>query len=637
MSGHSAAPAFRERFKAALAVRDEVERLDALKSLSEAAPGYVETIQLDKALSGIAADAVEKRLTRLRVAILSSDTINHLLPGLRVAALRRGFFFDVFAGAFAQYRQEVLEPASRLKSFAPEVIVLSLSARAQIGALPIDADREHVEQVLQSEVAEVRSLWEAARHRFGAVVLQQTYLDVFEPIFGSYDRVAPASPARVIDRLNQLLAEAARDSGVALVDAARACARDGIDAWFDAARWLQGKMEIAPQAAGRYGELVARVVAAHRGRSRKCVVFDLDNTLWGGVLGDVGIEGLVLGEGSATGEAHLELQRYARRLNERGVILAVCSKNDPALAEQAFSRHPEMVLKRSDIACFVANWKDKAENLRDIAQTLNIGLDSLVFVDDNPAERARVREAFPMIAVPELPEDPAHYVRALADAGFFEAVSFTREDSTRAASYAANAEREALRSAAQSMDEFLRGLDMEITYGPVGDLELERATQLINKTNQFNTTGRRYSAKEMAQLALDPDSITLQFRLMDRLGDSGLVSVMILHLEHDGVAELDVWVMSCRVFGRQLEDEAMNIAVEQIRARGIETLSARFVPTGRNAVIGDLFRNLGFQQVSGSAAKEENKKESQGEQRWQLSISKYQQRRNFIRRKSGLS
>ncbi len=356
------------------------------------------------------------------------------------------------------------------------------------------------------------------------------------------------------------------------------------------------------------------------------MVFDLDNTLWGGVLGDAGVEGLVLGEGSPTGEAYLELQRYARRLKERGVILAVCSKNDPAAAESAFSRHPEMVLKRSDIACFVANWKDKAENLRGIAEALNIGLDSLVFIDDNPAERARVRDAFPMIAVPELPDDPALFVRAIAAQGYFEAVSFTREDSARAASYAANAQREALRGAAQSVEEFLRGLEMEVVYGPIGDLEVERATQLINKTNQFNTTGRRYSAAEVAQVAADPDSITLQFRLADRLGDSGLVSVMILRPSAAlaGDLDLDIWVMSCRVFGRQLEDEAMNIAVEHVQAKGLAGLSAGFKPTDRNAVIGDLFIKLGFDSIGASA----------GEQRWRLPVSSYQTRETFIRRAS---
>jgi FkbH-like protein len=627
--GEEPAPTdFRGRFKAALATRDEALRLDVLRSLADTAPGYVETIQLDKALAGIAPEVAEQRLTRVRVAIVSSVTIDHLVPGLRVAALRRGFFLRVFAGAFGQYRHELLDPATPVQAFAPDAVLLSLSARSLIGALPIDAGPEHVERALQAEVAEVRALWQAARQRFGANVLQQTYLDVFEPLFGSFDRIAAAAPARVVDRLNELLAQAAREDGVALIDVARAAARDGIDAWYDAARWLQGKMEIAPQAAGRYGELLARVLSAQQGRSRKCVVFDLDNTLWGGVVGDVGTEGLVLGEGSAAGEAHLALQRYARRLKDRGVVLAICSKNDPAVAEQAFDRHPEMVLKRSDIACFVANWKDKAENLRGIAETLNIGLDSLVFVDDNPAERARVRDAFPMVAVPELPQDPAHYVRVLADQGYFEAVSFTQEDSARAASYAANAQRDALRSAAQSIDEFLRGLDMEVVCGPVGDLELERATQLINKTNQFNTTGRRYSAQEVARIAADPGSITLQLRLADRLGDSGLVSVMILRPGTGGPAELDldIWVMSCRVFGRQLEDEGMNIAIEQARAKGVQTLSARFVPSARNGVIGCLFSNLGFELIGDNAAS--------GEQRWRLAVAEYAPRQTFIHRRS---
>src|SRR5262252_2840104 len=278
------APAdFRGRLKAALALRDDAARLDALCSLAAVALGYVEAIQLDKALAGIAPEVAGQRLTPIRAAILSSGTVDHLVPALRVAALRRGFFVRTFAGAFGQYRQQLLDPSTPLQAFAPDAVMLSLSARAVVGALPTDADHEQVERVLQAEVAEVRSLWRAARQRFGAAILQQTYLDVFEPLFGSYDRIAAASPARVVDRLNDLLAVAAREDGIALIDVARASARDGIDVWHDPARWLQGKMEIAPQAAGRYGELVARVIAAQHGRSRKCLVLDLDNTLWGGV------------------------------------------------------------------------------------------------------------------------------------------------------------------------------------------------------------------------------------------------------------------------------------------------------------------------------------------------------------------
>jgi FkbH-like protein len=629
MPGEPAATDFSARLKAGLAAEDGLVQLEALRSLADAAPGYVETIQLDRALARLPAAAIDARLTRLRLALLSSVTIAHLVPGLRVAALRRGLFLEVFAGGFGQYRHELLDPASPLQSFAPELVVLSLSARQLIGSIPIAADFDHVDRVLRAEVAELQALWDAARQRFKAAVLQQTYLDVHEPLFGSFDRLVAASPARAAARLNDLLADAAGADGVVLLDLAGAAARDGIDFWFDNARWLQGKMEIAPQAVVRYGEMAMRIVAAQRGRSRKCLVLDLDDTLWGGVVGDVGIEGLVLGEGSAVGEAHLELQRYARRLKERGVILAVCSKNEPGIAEQAFARHPEMVLRRDDVACFVANWDDKAHNLSAIAEQLNIGLDSLVFVDDNPAERARIRSALPMVAVPELPADPAGYVRVLAEQGYFEAVSFTQEDSRRAVSYVANAQREALRSGAPSVDEFLRGLEMRVVYGPVGAVELERATQLINKTNQFNTTGRRYSAPEMARLAADSANITLQFRLADRLGDNGLVSVMILRAAKAGVPELeiDTWVMSCRVFGRQLEDEAMNIAVERARARGINALHARFVPTERNGVISRLFPNLGFQPAGDGEAHEA----------WRLPVATYASRPTFIHREGEAS
>jgi FkbH-like protein len=628
MDALAPAQGFRERLRAALAITDAEARLEELIRLSDASIGFVEAIQLDKALAGIAPDARARRGAPVRVALLSSATTEHLLPSIRVAGVRHGLLFDVHSGGFAQYRRELLDPASALHAFRPDVIVLSLSARQAIGALPITAGDAEVERALAEQVEDLQALWNAARSTFGAVVIQQTFLDVFEPVFGSFDRVVAAAPARVVTRLNDLVARAAAQAGVLLLDVAQASARDGIDAWYDVARWLQGKMEIAPHAAPRFGNLLARVVGAQRGRSRKCLVLDLDNTLWGGVVGDVGVDGLVLGEGSAGGEAFLELQRYAKRLKERGVILAVCSKNDPAIAAKAFAEHPEMLLRPGDIAAFVANWNDKAANLRAIAEQLNIGLDSLVFVDDNPAERARVREALPMVAVPELPADPGQYVRCIATGGHFEAVSFTAEDAQRAEQYAANAQREALRGQAQSMEDFLRGLQMTVTYGPVAPVDLVRATQLINKTNQFNTTGRRYTGEEVARVAGDPAEIILQFRLGDRLGDSGLVSVMILRPDPlDAAAlEIDTWVMSCRVFGRQLEDEAMNIAVEAARARGARSLRARYVPTERNGVIADLYRNLGFDPVAGSA--------DDKARHWMLDLARYAARPTFIERKA---
>jgi FkbH-like protein len=531
-------------------------------------------------------------------------------------------------GSFGQYRQELLDPGSALHDFRPGIILLSLTAREAIAGVPLEATTDEAEQAVARAIADLRQLWCTARETFKATVIQQSFLDVSEPLFGSYDRLVPGTPSRLVARLNDLVADAAAQERVLWLDVARASARDGLDAWFDVARWLQGKIEIAPQSAARYGDLVARLIAAQRGQSKKCLALDLDNTLWGGVIGDDGLEGIRLGEGSAVGEAHAGLQRYAKLLKERGVILAVCSKNDLATAEAAFRDHPEMVLRRSDIAAFVANWNDKVENLRAIAEQLNIGLDSLVFVDDNPAERARVRESLPMVAVPELPADAAHYVRCIADAGYFEAVSFTDEDRHRAGQYAANAEREALRDVSQSMDDFLRGLDMSVVFGSIVPVDLTRVAQLINKTNQFNTTTRRYTAEELARFAAAPENITFQFRLLDKFGDNGLVSVMILRPvpNEPTVLEVDSWVMSCRVFGRQLEVEAMNIAVEAARIRGIRAFRADYIPTKKNGVISGLYESLGFSRLDQPLTTDDVS-------RWSLNLAEYHTRPTFIIRK----
>ena len=516
-------------------------------------------------------------------------------------------------------------PHSALHRFAPQAVLFSLSAREAIAGVALSASAAEVDGAIGRFVSELRSLWRKAREIGGAAIIQQTFIDVSEPVFGGYDRMVPGAPATVIARLNDQMCEAAAADGVLILDVARASQRDGIDAWFDIGRWLQGKLEIAPQAAPLYGDLAARILAALRGLSKKCLVLDLDNTLWGGVIGDDGVDGIVLGEGSAAGEAHLALQRYAKQLKERGIILAVCSKNDAKIAEAAFSDHPEMVLRRSDFAAFEANWDDKAQNLKAIATRLNIGVDALVFVDDNPIERARVRQSLPMVAVPELPEDPAHYVRCLADAGYFEAIAFTADDRNRAEQYAANAEREALLGSAESMDDFLRGLNMSAVYGPFTAVDHARVVQLINKTNQFNTTTRRYASDEVSQIMDDPNSLTLQFRLVDRLGDNGLVSTMILRPapDDDDALEIENWIMSCRVFGRELEFEAMNVAVEAAKERGVRAFVADYIPTAKNGVISKLYPGLGFTEVDRAAP-------ASGATRWRLDLADYVTRNTHI-------
>jgi FkbH-like protein len=624
MSWLPIAPDFRGDLRAALGVDAPTDRLEGMASIAANRLGFLETIQLDGAFGRLGLKEAPGFLP-IRLAVLASSTVDHLLPAIRVAGLRRRLLIDVHNGAYGQYRQDLLDPTASLHQFAPQAVLFSLTAREAISGVPLTATVEEVDQSNAKFVGDLVSLWRKAREIFNAAIIQQTFIDVTDPLFGSYDRFVPGAPARVVGRLNNRLCEAAAQEGVLLLDVARASERDGIDAWFDTGRWFQGKLEIAPQAAPLYGDMVARILAAQRGLSKKCLVLDLDNTLWGGVIGDDGLEGIVLGEGSAAGEAHLALQRYAKQLKERGVILAVCSKNDPAIAEAAFQEHPEMLLRRADIAAFFANWDDKMENLRAIATRLNIGIDSLVFVDDNPVERARIRQSLPMVAVPELPEDAAQYVRCIADAGYFEAVAFTSEDQQRAGQYAANAERDALFGSAQSVDEFLRGLKMSLVFGPFTAVDHARVVQLINKTNQFNTTTRRYTSEEVAYLNKLPDALTLQFRLLDRIGDNGLVSTMILRPRADAgdVFEIENWVMSCRVFGRQLEFEAMNIAVEAARQRGAKALVADYIPTSKNNVISTLYESLGFTAIFDPPP-------TNGASRWLLDIADYETRETHI-------
>jgi FkbH-like protein len=610
---------------------DANSRLETLARLANTRLSFIETIQVDAAHSKIP-HIDNSRFEDVRLAVLTASTIDHLLAPIRVAGLRRGLRIETYAATYRLYRQELLDLGSQLFAFHPDTVLFTLVARDFIGAIPITASSSEADHVITAAIDDLRGLWRLAHENLSALVIQQSFLDVAPPLFGGLDAVVPGAPARLVAKLNAKLADAALEDGVLWLDAAHASSRDGLDAWFDVVRWLQGKLEIAPQAASSYGELVARLIAAARGKSKKCLVLDLDNTLWGGVIGDDGLEGIVLGEGNGVGEAYLALQRYAKSLKDRGILLAVCSKNDIATAEAAFRENPEMLLKRVDFAAFVVNWNDKVENLRAIARQLNIGIDSLVLVDDNPVERAFVRDRLPMVAVPELPPDPANYVRCIAEGGYFESISFTQEDKERASQYSAKSERDDLRLAASDMDTFLRHLDMSVIFGQITSLNVARATQLINKTNQFNTTTIRRTESELRRLASQPGSLLLQFRLVDRFGDNGLVSVMLLKQaeEESGVLDMINWVMSCRVFGRQLEDEAMNILIEAVRDRGVHTLRAAFIPTTKNAVIKDLFGRLGFSRTEAEGRPD-------APSLWTLKIADYVARPTWIARSEDMN
>jgi len=566
---------------------------------------FAQTLKLDRAMRRRFADSAPAELeTRpIRLAILGSSTVEHIFPGLRVGALRHGLWIELHAPDYGQYLQAVIDPTSSLHRFRPDAVLFALDAQHLIGGQSPTSSRVAADAVVEASAQRLRDLWSKARAAFGCTILQQALLPTALPLLGNNEHQLPNAPQRFIRNLNEKLRVLAGEEGadiLAIDD--RVCA-NGLNAWHDPVLWHSAKQEITPLAVPMYGELVARILAARQGRSAKCLVLDLDNTLWAGVIGDDGLAGIKLGQGSALGEAHLAIQSYALALSRRGVILAVCSKNDEAVALLPFEEHAEMILRRSDVACFVANWNDKAANIRLIASRLNIGLDAIVFLDDNPFERHLVRTELPMVSVPELPDDPALYPRCLAEAGYFEAISITQDDLERTSQYQTNVARDMLRSSSTDLEGYLRGLQMELQWAPFDRVGLQRIFQLINKTNQFNLTTRRYAEPELAALLDEPTSLTLQFRLTDCFGDNGIISIVIARnspANQTDEMELDTWLMSCRVLGRGVEKAVLNIVASEARRLGARSLRGVYLPSAKNAMVRDHYPNLGFQEIATS-------------------------------------
>jgi FkbH-like protein len=538
----------------------------------------------------------------VRLALLGSATLTHLHAGVRVGGLRRGIHIETYENDFGQYWQEIDDPASALHEFGPTAALLALDAHHLVAGVSAAMTAEAAVRAIDDVVERVAACWRGLHAAFGCHIIHQLPLPVHPTLLGENEQRLPGSRAGFLARVVAALRERAEAEGVDLLALDRRVAQDGLDAWYDAGMWHRAKHEVALPATPLHGDLVARLLAARQGRSFKCLVLDLDNTLWGGVIGDDGLEGLVLGQGSALGEAFAAFQDYARELSRRGVILAVCSKNDEANALEPFEKHPEMVLRRGDIACFVANWADKAANIRTIAQELNIGLDALVFIDDNPFERALVRRELPMVAVPEVSDDPTGFARALADAGYFEAVSVTEDDRARALQYQANRERDALKATVTDLPSYLRGLEMQLIWRRFDQIGLQRTAQLINKTNQFNLTTRRYTEDDVRAIMRDERAFGLQLRLLDRFGDNGIIAILIGRLLDGADLLIDTWLMSCRVLGRQVEPTSLNLIAEQARRLGARRLIGEYLPTKKNGMVRDHYAKLGFTPLEADAS-----------------------------------
>jgi FkbH-like protein len=588
---------FRARRRALMA--QDAEAIGAgVQALARHALNATQLQQLAEAIAEAQARGADLApLAPFTLGVVGNGTLDLIAPALVASAARHGVALTVVTAPYGQVIQEALNPHSAINAAKPDAVLLALDHR---GA-PLSSDLATAEASVKEALGYINTLKENFKANAGAPCIVQTIAAPAESLFGSFDRRLAAAQRAAIDSFNRELAEGKTGSDDILLDVAGLAETVGLSRWHSPGEWNLAKLPFSSTYLPLYADHVARLIGAMRGKARKCLILDLDNTCWGGVIGDDGLDGIKIAEGDAEGEAFRDVQRTALALRARGVVLAVSSKNNDEVARAAFREHPEMLLRENHIAVFQANWNDKATNIKAIADELNLGLDAMVFLDDNPVERGLVREFLPQVAVPELPDDPALYARTLMAAGYFEAIAFSEEDRKRAGFYEDNAKRAALQSAVGSLDDYLASLDMEISFAPFDQKGRERIAQLINKSNQFNLTTRRYTEAEVAAFEADPSCFTLQIRLADKFGDNGMISVILCKAQGE-TWEIDTWLMSCRVLGRKVEQMALRELMLQARARGVSQLIGRYIPTPRNGMVRDHYEKLGFKKVGDGAA-----------------------------------
>jgi FkbH-like protein len=527
-----------------------------------------------------------------RVAILgfcTTDYYAHVLKGLGTVS---GFPIVTYESEYDTVHQTVLDENSGLYAFGPDFVVIVTAVQAlRTILLPVDLNRrvetaeEHAEQL-------VATIERTARIPEVTVVVNEFVLP-YERAWGNLTRRISGSLLDVVTRVNERLREAAdRLPNVYTVETDRIASWIGKQDWFDERLWFYSKSFCHPGALPRVAGEALDVFRAVKGKGVKCIALDLDNVLWGGTIGEDGLDGIRLGE-LGEGEAFVHFQTWLKDLRDRGIILGVASKNDDEKAREPFRSHTDMVLKETDISCFIANWDDKAQSVREVAARLNIGLESIVFLDDSPFERNLVRDLVPDVLVPELPSDPAEYVPYLESLNLFEATQFSAEDRKRADFYRTNVLRQTEQARFANVEEYLASLEMEAAFERFDEHHLPRIAQLVQRTNQFNLTTIRHSAAELIEFAEDSTYLPYYVALSDRFGDNGLISVVIAKRDDD-VLDIVTWLMSCRVISRRVEEFVLDRLVEVAREAGIGRLRGRYVPTKKNGLVSDHYEKLGF-------------------------------------------
>ena len=556
-----------------------------------------------------------------RIAILCGSTTDDIKNVLELFLLEAGIRPQFYQSEYNKYYEDAVFGNPEMEAFQPEIIVVFTSV-VNILARPVLGDsNDAVRDKHDAEMKRFTQIWEKLTAQYPAAIIIQNNMELsYETGFGNLDVVESYGMTRFIEQLNRSFADyAAMHDNFYLHDLHGLAARIGLSKWHDRFQYYAYKLAMSYDVIPEVSLGLAKIIKGVLGKNKKCLVLDLDNTLWGGIIGDDGMENIEIGHETPTAEAYTAFQQYVLDLKERGVILAICSKNEEEVAKTGFD-HPDSVLHVDDFVSFHANWEPKNRNIRAIAEEINIGTDSLVFIDDNPAERQIVRDTMPEVAVPEVdPVDVFSYIRALEGAGYFEPVAISEDDRKRNASYMENKQRKALAGAMESYDDFLQSLDMYAEIDAFQPIYFDRIAQLTNKSNQFNLTTRRYTRADIAQMAAEPQYITLYGRLTDKFGDNGLVSVVIGE-KIGNVLHIRLWLMSCRVLKRGMEQMMLDVLVERAMADNCKELMGYYYKTAKNKMVAELYATFGFEKVM-----------QDGDNTvWKLNLEGYEKQGRFI-------
>lgn len=541
-------------------------------------------------------EAIREKFSDIKIAVLGSSSIQFIVLALRMLLLKYDIKADIYEGEYNGLGMDILDENSDFYKFHPHIVIL-LPDYKDIQYFPelISSEKEVLDWV-ENQVKVYTRYWKLIFERLSeSHIFQSNFVLPIERELGNLEENLFFSRQSCYKLLNLSLIRE-KGKNVTILDIDYIASYIGKKNWFDQTAWFWHKAGFSMNYIGIVSNLLANQVACLLGKTRKCLVLDLDNTLWSGIIGDDGVDGINLNPNDAVGEAYLAFQKYILQLKNRGVILAVCSKNDLRIAQEPFEKNPNMLIKLSDIAVFIANWKDKAENLQSIAMELNIGLDAMVFFDDNPAEREIVKMYLPEVWVVDVPEDPADYVIQLNEESPFEWLQLTMEDKKRAETYEQNKKRKEMQADFKNYDAYLKALCMQGTVELLESKDSERFTQLINKSNQFNLRTVRYSDGQIRSYINDSNVKCLKIELEDKFSRYGIISCIILKKEED-VCFIDTWVMSCRVLKRGVENLAFKSIIESAKGWGCEKIIGEYIPTKKNKMVENLYEQLGFEKI----------------------------------------